>query len=253
LSARSDGDAAGALKSAKRPLHAVYELPLLAHAPMEPMNCTADVKPSGCDLYVGTQVQQSAQAAAQQTVVAGQTATVVARQDEVGVRAAAQETAVAAQAQDTAVAQQTADAAVQQTVVAQETAVAVSQQVAAAQAVAQATANAPHDTPLGYWNHKCVVQSTNSDETITYDSDDTWAEGMCANVLAASSTLMPFPTNNARPGSIQCAFIHLYGSGLWREFSNYANPPSGDEQIAMRSTYWGDAAADCASIANWTA
>jgi isoquinoline 1-oxidoreductase beta subunit len=64
LSARADGNAADALKAAKRSLHSVYELPLLAHAPMEPMNCTADVKPDGCDLYVGTQVQQAAQLAA---------------------------------------------------------------------------------------------------------------------------------------------------------------------------------------------
>src|SRR5919201_890996 len=98
-------------------------------------------------------------------------------------------------------------------------------------------------TPLGIWNNKCVVESTNSDETITWDSDDTWAQGTCANFLAANSTYVPFPTNNARPGSIQYAFIHLYGSGLWREFSDYANPPSGDEQIAVRSTYWSDAAA----------
>ncbi len=61
LSARADGDAAAALKSAKRTLHAAYELPLLAHATMEPMNCTADVKKDGCDLYVGTQVQQVSQ------------------------------------------------------------------------------------------------------------------------------------------------------------------------------------------------
>ena len=39
-------------------------LPLLAHAPMEPMNCTADVKADRCDVYVGTQVQQMTQAAA---------------------------------------------------------------------------------------------------------------------------------------------------------------------------------------------
>jgi isoquinoline 1-oxidoreductase beta subunit len=31
------------------------------HATMEPMNCTADVKSGGCDLYVGTQVQQVSQ------------------------------------------------------------------------------------------------------------------------------------------------------------------------------------------------
>jgi CO/xanthine dehydrogenase Mo-binding subunit len=64
LSARADGDAAKVLKSAKRGLLSVYRVPLLAHAPMEPMNCTADVKPGGCDLYVGTQVQQAAQLAA---------------------------------------------------------------------------------------------------------------------------------------------------------------------------------------------
>jgi isoquinoline 1-oxidoreductase subunit beta len=64
LSARADGNAAAALKSAKQSLSAVYYLPLLAHATMEPMNCTADVKADGCDLYVGTQVQQIAQATA---------------------------------------------------------------------------------------------------------------------------------------------------------------------------------------------
>jgi isoquinoline 1-oxidoreductase subunit beta len=64
LAARTDGDVAAALKSAKLSLSAAYYLPLLAHACMEPMNCTADVKPNGCDLYVGTQVQQVAQTTA---------------------------------------------------------------------------------------------------------------------------------------------------------------------------------------------
>ena len=64
LTARTDGDAAAALKSAKLTLSAAYYLPLLAHACMEPMNCTADVKANGCDLYVGTQVQQVAQTTA---------------------------------------------------------------------------------------------------------------------------------------------------------------------------------------------
>jgi isoquinoline 1-oxidoreductase beta subunit len=58
------GDPARALGGADRKLTAVYELPLLAHATMEPMNCTADVRADGCDLYVGTQVQGGAQAAA---------------------------------------------------------------------------------------------------------------------------------------------------------------------------------------------
>jgi isoquinoline 1-oxidoreductase beta subunit len=64
LAARTDGDVAQALKSAQQRLNASYELPLLAHATMEPMNCTADVNADGCDLYVGTQVQQVAQATA---------------------------------------------------------------------------------------------------------------------------------------------------------------------------------------------
>jgi isoquinoline 1-oxidoreductase beta subunit len=58
------GDTVSALKRAGKTLSAVYELPLLAHATMEPMNCTADVRADRCDLYVGTQVQQGAQAAA---------------------------------------------------------------------------------------------------------------------------------------------------------------------------------------------
>lgn len=60
----SRGDTAAALKSAVKTLKAVYEAPLLAHATMEPMNCTADVRADRCDLYVGTQVQQGSQAAA---------------------------------------------------------------------------------------------------------------------------------------------------------------------------------------------
>ena len=51
-------------KKAAKTFSAVYELPMLAHATMEPMNCTADVKADRCDVYVGTQVQQMAQAAA---------------------------------------------------------------------------------------------------------------------------------------------------------------------------------------------
>jgi isoquinoline 1-oxidoreductase beta subunit len=62
--ARKDGDGAAALQGAKHVVDAVYELPLLAHATMEPMNCTADVRADRCDLYVGTQVQHDAQAAA---------------------------------------------------------------------------------------------------------------------------------------------------------------------------------------------
>ena len=53
-----------AIKGAARVVRADYELPLLAHATLEPQNCTADVRDDGVDLYVPTQVQQIAQAAA---------------------------------------------------------------------------------------------------------------------------------------------------------------------------------------------
>ncbi len=64
LSARADGNVDAALAAAHQRLHAAYYVPLLAHATMEPMNCTADVRAAACDLYVGTQVQQVAQTTA---------------------------------------------------------------------------------------------------------------------------------------------------------------------------------------------
>ncbi len=59
--ARSDGDAEAALRRAKRRIEAVYELPYLAHATMEPMNATAEVRPDGCDVWVPTQNQTGSQ------------------------------------------------------------------------------------------------------------------------------------------------------------------------------------------------
>ena len=64
IAVRSDGDAAAALKAGHRVLRATYRLPLLAHATLEPMNCTADVRADGCDVHVGTQWQDAAQATA---------------------------------------------------------------------------------------------------------------------------------------------------------------------------------------------
>ena len=54
---RTEGNAEGVLAEATRRLEAVYEVPYLAHACMEPMNCTADVRADGCDIWVPTQGQ----------------------------------------------------------------------------------------------------------------------------------------------------------------------------------------------------
>ncbi len=62
--AREDGDADAALSRARRRIEAIYELPLLAHATLEPQNCTAQFVDGDVHVYVPTQVQQSAQAAA---------------------------------------------------------------------------------------------------------------------------------------------------------------------------------------------
>lgn len=58
--ARNDGDAAKALAAAggKR-VDAVYEVPHLAHATMEPLNCTAHVQADRVDIWVGTQVPEA--------------------------------------------------------------------------------------------------------------------------------------------------------------------------------------------------
>ncbi len=55
--ARKEGDVADAMGRATQKLEAVYELPYLAHATMEPLNCVANVRPDGCDVWTGTQFQ----------------------------------------------------------------------------------------------------------------------------------------------------------------------------------------------------
>jgi isoquinoline 1-oxidoreductase beta subunit len=62
--ARSDGDAPAAVKSNARSFERVFEVPFLAHATMEPMNCTADVRSDRCDVWVPTQGQTASLEAA---------------------------------------------------------------------------------------------------------------------------------------------------------------------------------------------
>ena len=62
--ARNDGDVIAAMASGAKKIEAVYEVPYLSHAPMEPMNCTADVRPDSCEVWVATQIQTAAMGAA---------------------------------------------------------------------------------------------------------------------------------------------------------------------------------------------
>jgi len=54
--AQNIGDVGNAMASAVTRVEASYQLPFLAHATMEPMNCTAHVRPDGCEIWVGNQV-----------------------------------------------------------------------------------------------------------------------------------------------------------------------------------------------------
>ena len=64
--ARSDGDFARVIPGVVKKIDAVYEMPFLAHAALEPMNCTVHVTKDSCDIWVGIQVVSRAQATAAQ-------------------------------------------------------------------------------------------------------------------------------------------------------------------------------------------
>jgi isoquinoline 1-oxidoreductase beta subunit len=61
--AKSTGDIAKGLATGER-FDASYELPFLAHAPMEPLNCTVLFKPDGCEIWTGTQIVSRVQSEA---------------------------------------------------------------------------------------------------------------------------------------------------------------------------------------------
>ena len=65
--AQSIGNADTAMANAITKVEAIYQVPFLAHATMEPMNCTVHVRKDGCEVWVGSQVMARAQAAAATT------------------------------------------------------------------------------------------------------------------------------------------------------------------------------------------
>jgi len=64
--ARHDGNVDAAMPAAAKVIEAVYDVPIIAHAPMEPLNATAHVQADRVDVWVGTQNADAAlQTAAQ--------------------------------------------------------------------------------------------------------------------------------------------------------------------------------------------
>jgi isoquinoline 1-oxidoreductase beta subunit len=65
--AQNIGDVNKAMASAVTKIEATYQVPFLAHATMEPMNCTVHVRHDGCEVWVGNQALARAQATAAKT------------------------------------------------------------------------------------------------------------------------------------------------------------------------------------------
>ena len=61
------GDADKGLGDGDR-MEAAYELPFLAHATMEPLNCTAHVTADSCELWIGTQIMARVQSTVAKTL-----------------------------------------------------------------------------------------------------------------------------------------------------------------------------------------
>jgi len=55
--ARKEGNSESVLSKATRQLKVEYEVPYLAHACMEPLNCLVDLRPDSCEIWTGTQFQ----------------------------------------------------------------------------------------------------------------------------------------------------------------------------------------------------
>ena len=62
--AADEGDARKAIAASKNKVEAVYQAPFLAHATMEPINCTVHLTAESCDVWCGNQVLAGAQQAA---------------------------------------------------------------------------------------------------------------------------------------------------------------------------------------------
>ena len=65
--AQNAGNVDSAMASAVTKVEAIYQVPFLAHATMEPMNCTVHVRKDGCEVWVGSQALARAQATAAKT------------------------------------------------------------------------------------------------------------------------------------------------------------------------------------------
>jgi isoquinoline 1-oxidoreductase subunit beta len=62
--AQTIGDVEKAMASATTKIEAIYQVPFLAHATMEPMNCTVHLRKDACEIWIGSQAMARVQAMA---------------------------------------------------------------------------------------------------------------------------------------------------------------------------------------------
>jgi isoquinoline 1-oxidoreductase subunit beta len=65
--AQTIGDVEKAMVSAATKVESIYQVPFLAHATMEPMNCTVHLRKDNCEVWIGSQALARVQAAAAKT------------------------------------------------------------------------------------------------------------------------------------------------------------------------------------------
>ena len=66
--AKESGNAEQALAGAAKVVEATYEVPFLAHAAMEPMNCVVQLTKGGCEIWYGAQAQTGDKGSVQQAL-----------------------------------------------------------------------------------------------------------------------------------------------------------------------------------------
>jgi isoquinoline 1-oxidoreductase beta subunit len=64
LEVRNEGNVTAALAKSAKKIEATYQIPFLAHACLEPVNCTVHIRKDGCDLWLGIQVPARAKSVA---------------------------------------------------------------------------------------------------------------------------------------------------------------------------------------------
>src|SRR5262249_47583083 len=65
--AQNSGDVEKAMTGALTKVEATYQVPFLAHATMEPMNCAVHLRSESCEIWIGSQAVARVQAAVART------------------------------------------------------------------------------------------------------------------------------------------------------------------------------------------